>query len=485
MNPRLGVWCAPPPSEWEEDQTEDEIHSSRRQKKRPKKGAELVESDDEEIETDQPPDDNPRRKWNGKADFELIKRCVTGERAEMEPDDIEREMFKIAREFTDASKLKKIPSHKQNPKDFHLWKFSRGGTRSKSGQEFKVSKCPMCYRCGCDARIRITTGPEFTQIEKHGEHHVNSHDEDRSKYLKHDQIIAVANAVTVAPNLSAAVLRRNLQMVNAPGTNIGAEMLRSIRYRVMASRKNLSNSQMEGHGLDGSFGSLSKFAQRLRLSHLIERHNNPDDTFHLDLFSPVVIGSDIQARNDVVHLNVTSPWFLFNVFRMIMSGWGGQLNGDTTFGFCRTTVDMIGLGVNSIGGHNNPLTWSIIPKGAEGSITYDLTFEETQDAALEIFDIVTFCSGCAFCKALDEIRQHPDVVKYTHTSKFKEAKLPFTSAQCDNHLGWQKFARDVLGLDANICKNHVLGKPKSLILTFHIFKFGSPFSSLCDWIVDA
>jgi hypothetical protein len=448
-----------PCNEWEEDQAEDEFPAARRQKKRTKRGAELEESDDEGFGTDEPPDDRSRRKWNGKAEFELVKRWVTGERAELEPEDIQREMFEIARDFMTQSKLKKLPSHRHNPNDFHIWKFSRRGTRTKSGEKFKVYKCPMCYRCGCDARIRITTGPEFTQIEKHGEHNPNSHDEDKSKYLKHDQIVAVSDAVTIAPNISAAVLRRNLLMVDAPGTSIGTDMLRSVRYRVMASRKKLSNSQMEGHGLDGTFGSLSRFAERLKLSHHIARHNDPNDDFHIDIFSPVVIGADIQARNDVIHLNITSPWFLMNVFRSIMTGWGSsQLNGDATHGFCRTTVDMIGLGVNSIGGHNNPLTWSIIPKGAEGSITYDLTFEEMQEAALEIFDIAVSCSECAFCKTLDEIRKHPDVIKYTKTQKFYNAMLPFTSAQCDNHLGWQKFARDVLGIDANICKNHVLGE---------------------------
>ena len=127
-------------------------------------------------------------------------------------------MFELAREFMDASKLKKLRSHRYNPSDYHLWKFSRRGTRRKPGQSFKVFKCPMCYQCGCDARIRITTGHEFKRIEKHGEHNVNSHDEDCSKYLKHNQIIAVSDAVTIAPNLSAAVLHRNLQMVDAPGS---------------------------------------------------------------------------------------------------------------------------------------------------------------------------------------------------------------------------------------------------------------------------
>jgi hypothetical protein len=43
------------------------------------------------------------------------------------------------------------------------------------------------------------------------------------------------------------------------------------------------------------------------------------------------------------------------------------------------------------------------------------------------------------------------------SEKYAAGKLHFDSAQCDNHLGWQKFAREELDLTANICKNHVLG----------------------------
>ena len=62
-----------PCNEWEEDQAEDEFPAARRQKKRTKRGAELEESDDEGFGTDEPPDDKSRRKWNGKAEFELVK----------------------------------------------------------------------------------------------------------------------------------------------------------------------------------------------------------------------------------------------------------------------------------------------------------------------------------------------------------------------------------------------------------------------------
>ena len=135
--------------------------TGRRRQKRPKRGANLEESDEVEMNsrsegTDELLIDKARRKWNDKAEYELIKHWVTGERAEMEPDDIEREMFKIAREFMDASKLKKIPSHNHNPNNFHLWKFSRGGTRRKSGQNFKVYKCttPLHVTLLCGNEVR-------------------------------------------------------------------------------------------------------------------------------------------------------------------------------------------------------------------------------------------------------------------------------------------------------------------------------------------
>jgi hypothetical protein len=39
-------------------------------------------------------------------------------------------------------------------------------------------------------------------------HHAESHDSDASKYLRYDQIIAVADGVTIALQQSAATLRK-------------------------------------------------------------------------------------------------------------------------------------------------------------------------------------------------------------------------------------------------------------------------------------
>ncbi len=68
------------------------------------------------------------------------------------------------------------------------------------------------------------------------------------------------------------------------------------------------------------------------------------------------------------------------------------MNGDATFNFlifCKASVDMIRLGDNSIGGHNNQLAWSImILKGGEGSITYDKGFTDMQEAAVMMLKII-------------------------------------------------------------------------------------------------
>ena len=91
-----------------------------------------------------------------------------------------------------------------------------------------------------------------------------------------------------------------------------------------------------------------------------------------------MIGRNPDAQRDIVHMNLTSLWFLFNLLRVIASGWVFQLNGDATFSFCRVAVDMTGLGVNSVGNHTHPVCWSIIPHNTEGELTYTGTFNDAR-----------------------------------------------------------------------------------------------------------
>ncbi len=73
-----------------------------------------------------------------------------------------------------------------------------------------------------------------------GKYTANSHDDDKSMYLKHSQIIAVSDVVTFAPLNSAAQLRRNLQIADpdSPSKTIALELLRCVQRVVRLSRPN-------------------------------------------------------------------------------------------------------------------------------------------------------------------------------------------------------------------------------------------------------
>ena len=414
---------------------------------------------EEEEDTDEDKIDGRRRKWNGKAEYVMIKKWVTGDCATMEDSDIMTELNDLARDYMELSRLKRLPNHKANPTDIGLWKLARSHFKAKTGVTNKVYRCAMHYRCGCNATIRVTNGNDYITLERGGTHDENSHSDDKSVFLKHKQIEAISDAIAIAPFSSAATIRRNLLMLPKEGCSIGTNKLRSIDYHARMARVRLTTEQLSGFEIEDTYGSYLRYAERFSFRRLADQHNDPLHDFHFDLYDPVVIGYDVKAHRNLLYLSISSPWFLMNIFRSYATGWATQLNGDATFKFCRVDVDMIGLGVNSIGGHNNPLVWSIIPHGSEGAITYDRTFNDLQDAAIILIKSITCCENpdCAFCSALIKLREDAEVTKYMKSDEYGSAKLHIDTAQCDNHLGWQKFAREILGIIANICKNHVLG----------------------------
>ena len=78
-------------------------------------------------------------------------------------------------------------------------------------------------------------GPEFTELQRHGLHDKNSHDNDQSKNFTYNQIVSVVKAVKTAPTLSGAVLRRNLLDQGSPTKTI------PVQRRVYAARKEVSS----------------------------------------------------------------------------------------------------------------------------------------------------------------------------------------------------------------------------------------------------
>ncbi len=85
----------------------------------------LTQSDEEQEE-------RPKQKRKPErvlAEYKLVKRWVTGERAVLPEDDIERELFEEARELMHFSGLKKLPGHKGLDTDLHLGRRPAQGIR--------------------------------------------------------------------------------------------------------------------------------------------------------------------------------------------------------------------------------------------------------------------------------------------------------------------------------------------------------------------
>jgi hypothetical protein len=78
------------------------------------------------------------------------------------------------------------------------------------------------------------------QLDRCGNQNANSHDDDQSKFLKHEQIVAVADAVIVATQQSAAQLLRNMQIAESPNKHIDPLLLSCMQRVVRASRVQLT-----------------------------------------------------------------------------------------------------------------------------------------------------------------------------------------------------------------------------------------------------
>ena len=136
----------------------------------------------------------------------------------------------------------------------------------------------------------------------------------------------------------------------------------------------------------------------------------------------------------------------------------GQLNGDGTFGSCRSAVDMLGLGFCSMGGANHPAVWSYIQHQTEGELMYTVTFREMERAALSLLT-ANVDKKCDFTRHFKHLLAQTGVQNYMKNDLFKvTAKLPIDQVQCGHQAGWCNFSLSKFGLQPNICSTHLTGK---------------------------
>jgi len=121
-------------------------------------------------------------------------------------------------------------------------------------------------------------------------HTPQSHEKDNRKFLKHKQRIAIFTALQAAPHLTPVEVRHNIKNFS-PSKHIEAAKLSSVRRAVRSARSCMTALEFPECDvpLTDSHGSLASFCESIFLSSAVERHNNDDSEFHLDLHQMVCI----------------------------------------------------------------------------------------------------------------------------------------------------------------------------------------------------
>ncbi len=119
----------------------------------------------------------------------------------------------------------------------------------------------------------------------------------------------------------------------------------------------LSGDLLDGITIDWSYGSMTQIAEALSLPRLIQRHNDPNDVFHLNAHQPVYSG--YQFEDGVAYMTISTVHLLINLALAKNTKQEIQGHFDGSFGYCVKDFCFIGFGVNQLHAHFNPISFSI------------------------------------------------------------------------------------------------------------------------------
>ena len=83
-----------------------------------------------------------------------------------------------------------------------------------------------------------------------------------------------------------------------------------MQHCVKLSRAQSTMKQLQGFDIVNTYGSLQQFTDKFWFPDLVARNNDPEDDFHSDWFTPVVIGRNLDAQRVIVH----TPCGFFSIF---------------------------------------------------------------------------------------------------------------------------------------------------------------------------
>ena len=124
-----------------------------------------METDSEaDVEKELEKSTGKKRSYAGPIVYRVVKEWTTGPQAKLEDREIDHQIYTEMKNYMHASGLNKTPGHKEP--DIHLWKqYSKEYYNKKADERIRPFRCPMHYRCGCQAQVKLITGEDYKWLE--------------------------------------------------------------------------------------------------------------------------------------------------------------------------------------------------------------------------------------------------------------------------------------------------------------------------------
>ena len=283
-----------------------------------------------------------------------------------------------------------------------------------------------------------------------GVHNSSSHLQSRAKYLSNTQKTALKLATKCAPTETPRQIRRNMENL-LEDQHIAHDLFRSVQRVVHAQKAETHSARLHGVKMDGTNGKMTAFADKIDLLRALERHNDPNDPYHLDMHEVVSLGA--QFEGGVKYLAFSTAGLLMNLGRQIQSEWEVQLQSDGSFNHCSADFGLIAYGVNSLRCKCRIVSYSIVP--SEHHNAFIASFNGVEKGFFGLCNM-TLCPSDKQCSMCEEVR---DIVTDEGVQQaIKDQKLPIRKASCDNSTSFAKFVRKKLRAARLLqCSAHLTG----------------------------
>jgi len=321
--------------------------------------------------------------------------------------------------------------------------------------------CPYRRTCECYVALSVKEFRDRFILLQAGDHTLQSHVRS-SGILNPKQKGAVARAARAAPLALGSQIHASMQNFS-PGRQVPYDRRsrKAVARLVNKTRRDVMSARVGGIDLDGSEGAMNQLAESLSLVKLLEKHNDPNDPFHMSEHQPVCVGH--QFKNGVTFMTVTTCHLLGNMARAVNAGSQTQGHFDGAFNWCKKDFGLIGFGMNSLGAHFNPVSVSIV--NSESKDAMQSAYEATCNGLYTLYNSAVLCQNpkCGFCTQVLEQVSGEDGAKWRqHIGSDEAANLHYKldKPSSDNASSFFSWAKEKFGEECQVqqCGFHLSSK---------------------------